>query len=499
MVKKMQEAGVPINAIGMQGHYNIFGPSMEDVDAAITKYSELVKTIHITELDIRANMEMGGQLMMSKEGMKIDQHVEAMHIDQYVKLMRVLRKHKDVVKCVTFWNVTDRDSWVGVRNYPLLFDGEGKAKKSYYAVRDFNPALDTKAPKDDFRPSELNQPGQQYPMVNSEGYVKFRINAPEAKSVVVSLGLGGQGGTVLRQNKEKVWEGITDGPMDEGFHYYHLTIDGATVNDPGAKNYYGSCRWESGIEIPAHDRDFYALKNVPHGTVQKIIFHSPSTNTEREAWVYVPNACYASKSMVKTGKTKTTAYPVLYLQHGWGEDETAWSNQGRVNLIMDNLLAEGKVKPFIVVMTYGMTNEVRWGHMNEFDWTSFQKVLMDELVPYVDANFPTIANRKNRAMAGLSMGGMETKNATMARPEVFGSWGLFSGGLYSTDDLAGKQKPEYVFMSCGSKENPAGVKKAYESLKAAGYNVGMNISENTGHEFLSWRRAFKDFAQQLFK
>ncbi len=497
MVKKMKDAGVPIDAIGMQGHYNIFGPSMEDVEAAIKKYSELVKTIHITELDIRANMEMGGQLNFSREGMKIDQHVEAMHIDQYVNLFKVLRKYKDVVKCVTFWNVSDRDSWVGVRNYPLLFDEKAKPKKSYYQVRDFNAALDNFVPKEDFRPSELNQPGQEYPQVNSEGYARFRVVAPEAKSVIVSLGLGGRGGTVLRKDKDGVWTGTTDGPMDEGFHYYHLTIDGGVVNDPGAKNYYGSVRWESGIEIPAHDRDFYALKNVPHGNVQKVIFHSPSTNTERVAYVYTP-AGYGKTKMVK-GKAVTEKYPVLYLQHGWGEDETAWSNQGHAGLIMDNLIAEGKIKPFIIVMTYGMTNELKWGHMHEFDWTAFQKVLMDELVPYVDANFNTISDRDHRAMAGLSMGGMETKNATLARPEMFGYWGLFSGGTYAPKDLEGKQAPKLMYMTCGSRENPDGVKSAAEALTTAGFTAGSYVSENTGHEFLTWRRSLKEFAQKLFK
>lgn len=490
MVKKMKDAGVPIDAIGMQGHYNIYGPSMEDIDAAITKYSELVKTIHFTELDIRANQEMGGQLQFSREGVKILPYVEAMHIDQYEKLFRVLRKHKDVVKCVTFWNVTDRDSWVGVRNYPLLFDAEGKPKKSYYAVRDFNAALDNAVPKEDFRPNELNQPGKEYPMVNSEGYARFRVEAPDAKSVVVSLGLGGRGGTVLRKNKEGVWEGTTDGPMDEGFHYYHLTIDGGVVNDPGAKNYYGSVRWESGIEIPAHDRDFYALKNVPHGNVQQILFHSPSTNAERVAYVYTP---------AEYSKNPNKRYPVLYLQHGWGEDETAWSNQGHANLILDNLIAEGKCKPFIIVMTYGMTNEVRWGHMGEFKWTDFQTVLMDELVPYVDSHFRTIANRNNRAMAGLSMGGMETRMATLARPNVFGYWGLFSGGTYAPKDLEGKTAPKAIFMTCGSKENPDGVNKAAEALKAAGYNASSFVSEGTAHEFLTWRRSLKEFSQMLFK
>ena len=351
---------------------------------------------------------------------------------------------------------------------------------------------------EDFKPSELNQPGQQYPMVNSQGYARFRIVAPKAKSVVVSLGLGGRGGTVLHQDADSVWTGTTEGPMDEGFHYYHVTIDGGVFNDPGAKNYYGSVRWESGIEIPAHDREFYALKDVPHGNVQKIIFHSPSTNSERVAWVYTP-AGYG-----KMVDGKAVRYPVLYLQHGWGEDENAWWNQGHANLIMDNLIAEGSkdghgITPFIIVMTYGMTNELKWGHLHEFDWKPFQRVLMDELVPYVDSHFNTIADRQHRAMAGLSMGGMETHMATLARPEMFGAWGLFSGGLYTPEEVAGKQKPDLIFMSCGSKENPDKVKEAVSKMKAAGYNVGMNISEGTGHEFLSWRRALKDFAQLLFK
>lgn len=489
MVKKMKEAGVPIDGIGMQGHYNIYGPSMEDIETAIEKYATLVDHIHFTELDIRTNTEMGGQLQFSREGSQLRNDIRAMHTDQYDKLFRVLRKHKDKVECVTFWNLSDKDSWIGERNYPLLIDKDLKKKPVYYVVRDFNPQLDNAEIKEDFRPSELNQPGKEYPMVNSQGYARFRVDAPDAKAVVVSLGLGGRGGTVLRKNKDGVWEGTTDGPMDEGFHYYHLTIDGGVVNDPGAKNYYGSCRWESGIEIPAHDRDFYAAKDVAHGNVQKILFHSKSTGSERVAYVYTP-AEYAS------GNKK---YPVLYLQHGWGEDETAWSNQGCANLIMDNLIAEGKCKPFIIVMTYGMTNEVRWGHMNEFDWSQFQTVLMDELVPYIDSHFRTIQNRDKRAMAGLSMGGMETRMATLARPEMFGSWGLFSGGLYSPDDIKDKKTPRLIFISCGSRENPERVNEASQKLKAAGYNAHSYVSDGTGHEFLTWRRSLKEFAQLLFK
>ena len=160
---------------------------------------------------------------------------------------------------------------------------------------------------EDFKPSSLNQPGQEYPQVNSQGYARFRIVAPQAQSIVVSLGLGGaKGGTPLTKAEDGSWMGTTAGPMDEGFHYYHLTIDGGVFNDPGALNYYGSVRWESGIEIPAKDQDFYALKAVPHGHVQQVLFPSKSTNTSRRAFIYTP-----------PGYEKgTQKYPVLYLQHG---------------------------------------------------------------------------------------------------------------------------------------------------------------------------------------
>lgn len=490
MVKKMQDAGVPITGIGMQGHYNIYGPSEEDVDSALTKYSELVDHIHITELDIRCNEEMGGQLRFSRgENNAIPPYIATLHEDQFARIFRVFRKHKDVIDNVTMWNLSDADSWLGVNNHPLLFDENLKPKKAYYAVKNFDEKLDRAVPKEDFRPNELNQPGQEYPMVNSEGYARFRIDAPTAKSVIVSLGLGGRGGTVLRKDKDGVWTGTTEGPMDEGFHYYHLTIDGATVNDPGTNNYYGSTRWESGIEIPAHDRDFYALKNVPHGNVQQVIFNSPSTGEQKRAFVYTP-AEYSANPKKK--------YPVLYLQHGWGEDETAWSNQGHANLIMDNLIAEGKCKPFIIVMTYGMTNNARFGTINSFNYKDFETVLVDELIPFIDSNFRTIPDKKHRAMAGLSMGGMETKNITLARPEVFDYYGLLSGGIYTPNDLK-DVKPRLIFTSCGSKENPERVRQSVDDLKAAGFNAVSYVSDNTAHEFLTWRRSLKEMAPLLFR
>lgn len=343
---------------------------------------------------------------------------------------------------------------------------------------------------EDFKPSSLNQPQQEYPMVNSQGYARFKIAAPAADSVRVSLGLGGKGGTKLKKVEDGTWMGTTDGPMDEGFHYYNVNIDGGKFNDPGTLNFYGSTRWESGIEIPAHDCDFYALKNVPHGNVQQVLFPSPSTNTSLRAFVYTP------PSYDKNTKEK---YPVLYLQHGWGEDETAWMNQGHANLIMDNLIAEGKIKPFIIVNTYGMTNEVKWGKMKDFRIEPFQTVLIDELIPYVDANFRTIAKQSHRAMAGLSMGGMETKTITLNKPDTFAYYGLLSGGIYAPEDIKDKSKVKLIFLSAGSKEKPERILDATAKLKEAGFNVASYVSNKTGHEFLTWRRSLLELAPMLFK
>jgi enterochelin esterase-like enzyme len=295
--------------------------------------------------------------------------------------------------------------------------------------------------------------------------------------------------------------GTTAGPLDDGFHYYHLTIDGGTFNDPGTLNFYGSTRWESGIEIPAHDQDFYTLKDVPHGRVQQILFPSKSTNTSRRAFVYTPPDYY---------KDLTKLYPVLYLQHGWGEDETAWSNQGHTNLIMDNLIAEGKTRPFLIVMTYGMTNDVRIGGLRNFDIGPFQTVLVDELIPYIDANFRTLSDQSNRAMAGLSMGGMETKTITLKNLDKFSHIGLFSGGTISPEDVNNtpgfKEKVKLVFVSYGSRELEGGrgrrggdPKANAEALKQDGINSVFYVSPDTAHEFLSWRRSMREFAPLLFK
>ena len=494
MVKDMKAAGVPIDGIGMQGHYNIYGPSEADMEAALEKYSEIVDHIHVTELDIRVNQEMGGQLRFSRnEGAKITNDQKLLQEAQYATLFRVLRKHADKVDCVTFWNLSDADSWLGPNNYPLLFDKDLKPKNSYRVVRDFDPAVDKAVIKEDFVPVATCQPRQQYPQVNSQGYVRFRVEAPQARYVIASAGHGGgMGGTILRKQEDGSWMGTTLVPEDEGFHYYTLSIDGATVVDPGTNSYYGGSRWMSGVEVPAHDQAFYAERtDVPHGNIQKILFPSKVNGDQlRPAYVYTP-AGY--------GKDKKR-YPVLYLQHGWGENETSWPVQGKAGIIMDNLIAEGKALPFIVVMTYGMTNDIVFGQ--GFDRNKigedFGKVLVDELIPYIDSHFNTKADKKNRAMAGLSMGGMETHAITLARPEVFGSYGILSGGIYTPEELNGR-KVDYIFISCGSKEGPERVKSAVDALKNAGYNAESYISEGTAHEFLTWRRSLYQMAQKLFK
>ena len=498
MVKKMKDAGVPIDGIGMQGHYNIYFPDEDQLDLTITKFKELVKHIHITELDLRMNNESGGQLMFSRgEAKPMPAYMSTLQTDQYARLFKIFRKHKDVIDNVTFWNLGDRDSWLGVNNHPLPFDENYRRKACYSAIGNFDPALDNAKPKEDFRPNELNQQGQEYPQVNSEGYARFRIDAPDAKSVIVSLGLGGRGGTVLHKDKDGVWTGTTEGPMDEGFHYYHLTIDGATVNDPGTNNYFGSTRWESGIEIPAHDQDFYAPRtDIPHGNLQQVLFPTNVKSDRgesgmRRAFVYTPPTY---------GKNKKERFPVLYLQHGWGEDDTTWGMQGRANIIMDNLIADGKIRPFIVVMTYGLTNGIRFGGLREFTAKEFETVLIDELIPYIDSHFLTIANRQNRAMAGLSMGGMETKLITLRRPEVFGAYGLLSGGQYEPSDFPeGMLRPSVIFQSCGSKERPDGIRESTERLKQAGFNAHGYVSEGTAHEFLTWRRSLYEMAPLLFR
>ncbi len=367
----------------------------------------------------------------------------------------------------------------------------------------------TTEPVNDWKPAPSNQQGKQYPQVNSEGRVKFRIVAPKAQSVGVSF----RDSSPFTKGEDGAWTGFTR-PLDEGFHYYTINIDGADVPDPNSRYFYGSSRWGSAVEVPAKDADFYALKNVPHGQLREVHYFSKSSDKIRHIYVYTPP---------DYDKDTTKRYPVLYLQHGGGEDETGWGRQGHAGLIMDNLLAEGKARPFIIVMENGGVSGPRPtnaapagagpGGRGAFNFSAFEKVVIEDLIPYIDANFRTLADQPHRAMAGLSMGGMQTRSIAPAHLDTFSHIGVFSGGSIAvtniTDMAAFKEKVKLVFISYGSGElgpNRAGgrgfggdPKENTAALKAAGLNAVFYESPKTGHEWLAWRRSLREIAPLLFK
>ena len=359
---------------------------------------------------------------------------------------------------------------------------------------------------EDFKPSSANQPGKEYPMVNSEGRVRVQISAPEAKFVQLDIGAVKYD---LVKDENGVWTGES-APQDEGFHYYQLNIDGASVPDPASLYYYGASRWGSGIEIPAHDQDFYALKNVPHGQVREVYYFSATNNTMRHCFIYTPPGYETELSK---------RYPVLYLQHGGGENEYGWPSQGRTALIMDNLIADGKARPFIIVMDNGSWTMDRPGQQRPAqgetwpprNWAEgFMNTLVNDIIPMVDKSFRTLPDGMHRAMAGLSMGGMQTKAITLAKPDVFSYVGIFSGGTITVEDVQNtpgfRDNNKLVFISFGSRElenrRPGfggDPREETEKLKASGMNAHFYVSPDTAHEWQSWRRSLYQFAPLLFK
>ncbi len=382
---------------------------------------------------------------------------------------------------------------------------------------------------EDFKPSATTQQGKQYPQVNSEGRVRTSISAPEAKKVQLDISAVKYD---LVKDENGVWTGES-APQDEGFHYYQLNIDGASVPDPGSLYFYGASRWGSGIEVPAKDQDFYALKDVPHGQLRETYYFSKTTDSNRHIYIYTPPG-------YDQGNKK---YPVLYLQHGAGEDETGWGNQGHANLIMDNLIAEGKTTPFIIVMENGSSNfgggprpqrptannqqgsapaqaarqapPQAGGNGNAsgrtggpgggFNFASqFQQILLDDLIPYIESNFRVISDQEHRAMAGLSMGGMQTRSIVTANPDKFSYVGLFSGGTISPSQISDldsfKKKVKIVFMSFGGREGGAArIGDAAEEWNKIGIKGVSYVSPETAHEWQSWRRSLYQFAPLLFR
>ncbi|MBR0390514.1 MAG: esterase [Prevotella sp.] len=383
---------------------------------------------------------------------------------------------------------------------------------------------------EDFKPASTNQEGKQYPMVNSQRMVRAQISAPEANSVKLDIG-----GVKYEMKKDAngVWTGES-APQDEGFHYYQLNIDGASVPDPGSKYYYGASRWGSGIDIPAADEDFYTVKNVPQGSVNEVYYYSSVTQQMRHGYIYLPAEYYANP---------TKKFPVLYLQHGMGENETGWGAQGKTGIIMDNLIAAGKAKPFIIFMDNGLNarkpGEQPMGfggprpggqrpqggarpaggqrpRMSGADFAkmarrmggAFEEVLIKDIIPMVEKHYRVIADADHRAMAGLSMGGMQTHGITLNNPKTFAYVGIFSGGTIGADELTDvpdfKATNKVLFMSAGGKEKgmaegEGSVINAAEGLKKIGINAHSYISPETAHEWQTWRRSLYQFAQLLFK
>ena len=407
-----------------------------------------------------------------------------------------------------------------------------------------NPIVPSvKAEVEDFKPATSNQENKQFPAINSKRQVRAQISAPKATFVGLDIA-----GKIYEMTKDEngVWTG-TSAPQDEGFHYYQLNIDGASVPDPGSKYYYGASRWGSGIDVPAADEDFYTVKNVPQGSINEVYYWSSVTQSMRHGYIYLPAEYYTNP-----GKK----FPVLYLQHGMGENETGWSAQGKTGIIMDNLIAEGKAVPFIIFMDNGL-NARRPGEqpmgfggprpngprpegapqggprgqrpggpqggprgerprMSGADFArmarrmggAFEEVLIKDIIPMVEKNYRVIADSEHRAMAGLSMGGMQTHGITLNNPSTFAYVGIFSGGTIGTDELTDvpdfKKTNKVLFMSAGGRETgmaegDGSVIKAAEDMKAIGINAHSYISPETAHEWQTWRRSLYQFAQLLFK
>lgn len=356
---------------------------------------------------------------------------------------------------------------------------------------------------EDFKPSSVNQQGKKYPQVNSEGRVRTSLSAPQATKV--QLDLGGVKYDLVKDDKG-VWQGESD-PQVEGFHYYQLNIDGASVPDPGTQYFYGAGRLGSGIEIPAPDQDFYALKDVPHGLVSENIYFSKLTNSFRRCYVYTP---------ANYNENTKTRFPVLYLQHGSFEDETGWSSQGKANLILDNLIASKKATPMIIVMDNGYAYKPQ--DNNPRQESVFEEVVINEIIPMIDSKFRTIANKENRAIAGLSMGANQTMRIMMNNLNTFSYYGGFSGtSNYPSSDvidvttfLDGKYKDgksvnaqmKLFWLGLGTKEPtpfPGSVGAFRTMLEKQGIKYTYYESPGTAHEWLTWRRCLNQFAAKIFK
>jgi enterochelin esterase-like enzyme len=375
------------------------------------------------------------------------------------------------------------------------------------------------AQPDDFQPATTNVWDAQYPRVDGGGRVQLRVKAPDAKLVKVNFWSGPK--AEMQKEADGFWT-FTTPALAPGLHYYVINVDGLDASDPGSQAFYGGTRFTSAVEIPEPGSTYYSIQDVPHGQVREVWYDSKVTGSWRRAFVYLP-AGYDEQPK--------TRYPVLYLQHGGGEDETGWTRQGRANVILDNLIAAGQAKPMIVVMANGYAR--RGGVAPEapkpFGSPEMFKAMMEmaavfeddvtkALIPFVDRTYRTLADRDHRAMAGLSMGGMQTYQITLNHLDLFSHIGGFSGagmpggnrkfdpktdynGAFA-DPAAFARRVHLLWLGIGTAEPEgmrAGIRGLHQSLLDAGIEHVYYESPDTDHEWQTWRRDLKDFAPRLFK
>ena len=357
--------------------------------------------------------------------------------------------------------------------------------------------------------AETAIPGNEFPKVDKEGRAYFRISAPEARKVIVDI---------CNKKYDMIPDGkgnfmaVTD-PLPVGFHYYFMNINGVNFVDPASETFFGCNRESGGIEIPeGPEGDYYRPQlGIPHGQVRSIFYHSPNSKVGewRHALVYTP----AEYELAKNAKKR---YPVLYLQHGMGEGETSWAIQGKMQHIMDNAIAKGEAVPMLVVMESGDIKapfNFAGGGSNEQGRSeygaSFYPVLLNDLIPYIDANFRTKSDRDNRAMAGLSWGGHQTFDVVLQNLDKFAWLGTFSGAIFGLDVKTAyngvfanadefNKKIHYMYMNWGEEDF---IKSGdiVKQLRELGIKVDSSESAGTAHEFLTWRRGLHEFIPHLFK
>jgi enterochelin esterase-like enzyme len=358
----------------------------------------------------------------------------------------------------------------------------------------------------DSQPATSNVRGAAYPRVHADLRVTFHFKAPDAKKVQLQPGGDdnglGKGPLDMTREPDGTWS-ITTPPAVPGFHYYWFLVDGVIVNDPGSETFFGWGRQSGGIDVPEKGADFYTAKDVPHGDVRIHWYHAQTTDAWRRAFVYTP---------AEYDRNPRTRYPVLYLQHGSGEDERGWTNQGRANFILDNLIAERKAKLMIVVMEQGYATKPGSAPAGGGQNSAFEEVVIHDLIPSIDAAYRTLPDRDHRAMAGLSMGGSQTLQITMTHLDKFGWIGSFSSPLRAGLDLktayngafadaAGFSKKVHLLWfgaGTGEERMHAPALEMHQALEKVGIKNVFYESPGTSHEWQTWRRDLHEFAPLLF-